>query len=119
MEKFVAVNVFYNDKKEFNEFLGALVRQLDYWKELKKCARFEFDWNDENNEDMENRTNVYVGFSEPTDDIKVWYRLFSDVGSVCDAFTSDDFASDLHMVSTDGDTDWELSVENLDRYYPN
>lgn len=92
MTKKIVINACYNDKLEFAEFLGELAKRT-----------YADGWN----------IGLQVEPAEPTDmawasDVSVslkhvWNEgalnlLMNEVGCVCDAFTSDDFATDFCIV---------------------
>jgi hypothetical protein len=90
--KKIVINASYNNKREFAEFLGDLAKRT-----------YADGWN----------IGLSVEPTDPTDMVwasdvcvslkHVWNEdalnlLMNEVGSVCDAFTSDDFATDFRIV---------------------
>ena len=92
MQKKIVINACYNDKLEFSEFLSELAKRT-----------YADGWNIGLNVEPADPTDM-VWASDVSVSLKhVWNEdalnlLANEVGCVCDAFTSDGFATDFAIV---------------------
>ena len=92
MTKKIVINACYNDKREFAEFLGELAKHT-----------YADGWNIGLNVEPTDPTDMTWASDVSVSLKHVWNEdalrlLMNEVGCVCDAFTSDDFATCFAIV---------------------
>lgn len=108
-DKFLASDVYYNNPSDLGLVLVKLTSGLgSFWTDHRKEVEYQFEYNDENNhDDYEFRTNVYVRFK--TDEgVEMYRELYLKIRDIIEG--TPNVGSSTMMVCNAGE-DYEFEDE--------